>query len=334
MTGPSPDFAPDRYSATRPPAWPDAWFVFCASRELKAQPVYRQTAGGELVAFRTATGNIGILNARCIHMGANLANGKIVGETLQCPFHHWQFAPDGRCVAIPAQKSIPAIACQQSFAVEERHGCVFFYSGARPRFPLPFFEDCGPRELARAEPFTIELDCPWYMVGANGVDVQHFRTTHGRLLLEPPAVERPAPFVHRTISRFAVAGQSMADALTRRFAGGEVTMEVTDWAGTLFFVRASFRRTQTYGMVALLPMAPRRTLLYVTVAVRRSRTTVGRWLIDPVNAQIRRKFIEIFLREDIERASGTDYHWQSLIEADRLLADYFAWLAAFHGSAG
>jgi phenylpropionate dioxygenase-like ring-hydroxylating dioxygenase large terminal subunit len=322
----------------RPPegllaGWPAAWFRFGASRELGRHPLARRAFGRELVAFRTDEGPVGVLLAQCVHLGANLAGGRVIGDCVQCPFHHWQFDVTGQCRLIPAAATVPSFARQMAFPAVERHGSLFFFNGAEPAFPLPFFDSCDPAELTAAPPFTLMLDCPWYMVGANGVDVQHFRTTNDRELLAPPDVQHPGRFVHQAVTRFHVVGQGWRDRLTRRFGGDQVEMQVTDWAGTLFFVQATFRRTQTFGMVAMLPIESSRTAVTVTVAVRRSRGPVGRALWDPVNARVRRLFIRKFLEPDVARSAGTRYNPQRLIAADRCLADYFAWLHALHGPA-
>jgi hypothetical protein len=213
----------------------------------------------------------------------------------------------------------------------ERHGGIFFFNGAEPAFPLPFYDGCGEPDLATAPPFTLLLDCPWYMVGANGVDVQHFQTTHDRELVGQPEINYPERFTHQAVTRFRVAGSSWRDRLTRYVAGNTVEMNVTDWAGTMFFVRATFRRTQTFGMVSMLPLEQGRTLIYVRVSVRRSRSLARRLCWDPLNARVRRFFIRKFLEPDIARSAGTCFNPRRLIAADQCLADYFCWLHALHG---
>jgi nitrite reductase/ring-hydroxylating ferredoxin subunit len=315
------------------PERPAAWFVFCASRELDRGPVARTVWGRQLVAFRTQTGRVGVLDARCVHMGSSLAHGEVVGESIRCPFHHWQFGIDGVCTGIPATgDAIPEFARQQSYPAQERNGCVFFFGGDQPDYALPFFDGVTSEELAHAAPFTLELGCPWYMVGANGIDVQHFRATHGRRMLGPPLIEHPHPLAHRATTRFEVVGNSIWDCITRSVAGPEVTMRVTDWGGTLFFVEATFRRTQTFGMVSLLPLARARTLVMVTVAVKK-RQSLGGWLLNRLNARIRRRFIQEFLAADVERSQGTDVNLQTLIDADRLLKDYYCWLQNLYAPA-
>jgi phenylpropionate dioxygenase-like ring-hydroxylating dioxygenase large terminal subunit len=264
-------------------------------------------------------------------MGARLALGEVVGERLRCPFHHWEFDATGRCGHIPAAAVIPDFARQLALPAVERHGGVFIFNGTEPVFPLPFFDGCTESDLATAPPFTIALDCPWYMVGANGVDVQHFRATHGRELLAPPAVYHPHRFAHRAVTQFRVAGRGWRDWLTRRIAGDRVEMDVTDWAGTLFFVRATFRRTQTFGMVSMLPVERDRTLVHVRIAVRQSRSRWGRLVGDPINARVRRYFVRKFLEPDIARSAGTRLDPHRLIAADQWLAQYFSWLYTLHG---
>ena len=77
-------------------------------------------------------------------------------------------------------------------------------------------------------------------------------------------------------------------------------------------------------MVAMLPLEAARTLLRVTVSVRRGGC-------DRLNARVRRYFIRKFLEPDIARSAGTDFRPDRLIAADRHLADYFAWLHSLHG---
>jgi hypothetical protein len=166
------------------------------------------------------------------------------------------------------------------------------------------------------------------MVGANAVDLQHFRAAHDRELLSPPSVDFPDPFAHRTTAKFSIAGQSMTDHLTRHFAGDEVIMEMTDWGGTLMFVRATFRHTQSYGMLAQLPLGPHRTFAHVTVFVPRHTNRRFGVLIDPINALLRRLFIRRFLHSDVARLAGTWYNPETLIEIDRLMLEYFEWLSS------
>lgn len=315
------------FSADEIPIYPASWYLFCASRALRPGPISKDLFGRKFVAFRTASGRAAIMDGRCVHLGADLGRGRVVGDAIQCPFHNWEFGSDGRCARIPAAEEIPQFARQACFPVEERAGNVYFFHGPRPLFPLPFFDDCRPQDFVRAAPFRAVIDCPWYMIGANAVDVQHFLAAHDRRLNGEPVVEYPAEFAHRTTSTFVVDGDCLSDRLLRRFAGEEVTMQMTDWGGTLMFVRATFRRTRSYGMLASLPLSADRTLAHVTVFARRSPDRFRQALVDPLNVWVRRLFIKKFLSADIERLAGTRFNPHTLIEIDQLMGEYFQWLA-------
>jgi hypothetical protein len=65
----------------------------------------------------------------------------------------------------------------------------------------------------------------------------------------------------------------------------------------------------------------------VIVFARRSRRRWRQVLWDPVHLAVRRQFIKRFLTADAIRLNGVRYHPASLIEADRDMAEYFAWVA-------
>jgi phenylpropionate dioxygenase-like ring-hydroxylating dioxygenase large terminal subunit len=308
------------------PSHPVSWYYLCASNELGNRPLARDLLGRRLVAFRTSQGKVALLDGQCSHLGADLGQGCIVDDRLQCPFHNWQYGVDGRCEHIPAQAAIPVSARQATYPVVERHGHVFFFNAPTALFEFPFFEDCDPLDFTPARPFGTFLTCPWYLVGANAFDLQHFRAAHDRRLAETPIVECPAPFARRATGTFTVSGDSWQDRITRLFAGERVTMSIIDYCGNLMFATATFRSTRSYGMVITEPTAAG-VQVRVIVYVPRSAGWLGRLFKDPLQRMIRRFFIMRFLASDAHRLNGTRYHPLGLIEADRDLADYFRWLA-------
>ena len=305
---------------------PASWFYLCASNELRHGPVSIELCGCSYVGYRTQSGRIVVLAGRCSHMGVNLDQGTVSGERLVCPLHGWEYGPCGACERIPASETIPDFARLCSYPAEERGGHVFFFNRQQARFALPFFDGLTPDQLLPAKPFDLIADVPWYFVGANGFDIQHFRMAHDRTLLEQPEVGSPSPFARRVVAKFAVSGNSFQDRLTRLIAGPRVTMDVTVWSGTLILVQAEFQRTTSFGIFNVLPVDANRTRGRVIVWVKRSQSAFGRGLFDPLNAAIRRLFIQTFLRSDLTRVVGLRYQPGNLIAADRVLSDYFAWL--------
>ena len=53
--------------------------------------------GTQYVVFRDGDGQAHVLNDTCVHRGGSLSKGKVVDGCIECPYHGWQFAGDGKC---------------------------------------------------------------------------------------------------------------------------------------------------------------------------------------------------------------------------------------------
>src|SRR5947208_2361092 len=82
-------------------AYPASWYRFGSSSELRDRPLSKPMLGRQLAAFRTGSGRAVVMDGRCAHLGADLGGGRVVGDAIQCPFHHWEYGPDGHCIRIP-----------------------------------------------------------------------------------------------------------------------------------------------------------------------------------------------------------------------------------------
>ncbi len=308
-------------------AAPASWYYLGSASEIAAGPRRFELPDGQsCVAFRTPGNPVTVLGGRCSHMGADLSRGCVKGARIVCPLHGWEYGSDGLCAHIPASPEIPPFARQPSFPVEEHGGHVFFFNRPTARFPMPFFAGLTESDLLAARPFDFTVDAPWYLVSANGFDVQHFRCAHDRTLLGEPTVDSPHPFAWRLRARFRVEGHSLRDRLTRWISGPEVQMTVENWSGNLVLVTAKFRRTTSYGLVSFVPLEKDRTRVRDIVWVPRSKNGFARRWIDPLDAIIRRSFIREFVRADVHRSAGIGFHPGRMIAADKVLVGYLCWL--------
>jgi phenylpropionate dioxygenase-like ring-hydroxylating dioxygenase large terminal subunit len=324
------------------PTFPTGWFYACPASALRAGPVAIDVGEKKFVAFRGADGKPAVLDARCSHLGANLALGYVAAGMLHCPLHDWQYGSDGKCIKIPAGcGAIPPFAVQTSFPTTEVGGDVVFFNSPvfnSPVFnssvfnspvaayPFPFYEDRKPDDLLAARPFEFVVEVPWYMVAANAFDLQHFRVAHDRTIVGEPVIESPSPFARKITADYDVVGTSFQDRVTRRLSGPRVNMSITSWAGLNILVTARFRRTTSYGMVFVRPIDEQRTHLRTIVWVPRRAGAIARAAIDPLDAAIRRRFIRAFMKDDVVRSAGIRYNPATLIEADRELGNYLKWL--------
>jgi len=315
-----------RFSPSDFPVTPTGWSFFCSERELSNGPVGISYADRHLVAFRTGSGRIGILEGYCSHTGADLALGRVVEECLECPFHNWRYALDGKCAAVPYSTAIPPFARQRNYPSAVREGLVFMWNGTTPQYPLPFFADLEPEECVWAGPHNFLLSCPWYLVGANSFDTQHLYSVHERELQAPPAIwsEGDHALASRTITR--VGNDRWYDRFIRAVCGPESTMTAVNWSGSLILVTAHFRRTKTYGMVSLRPLTNDGVLVQVFAWLPRSGSRVLRTL-DSLSASVRLMLIRRFVKDDVALLNKIRAVRLNLVEADRELARYFQWIS-------
>lgn len=170
---------------------PVGWFQIGWSAEIASGTVKPlRYFGHDLVAFRTEDGELAVLDAHCKHLGAHLGHGgKVKGNCVACPYHGWQWAPDGSNAHVPNQEK-PTGSRIRAWHVREQHECIFMWhdpTGSPPRWDIPHvfqsFEDKhGPEEYYPAYgnstvKYAGEGVHPQIAM-ENAVDSAHFRYTH------------------------------------------------------------------------------------------------------------------------------------------------------------
>src|SRR5262249_21145565 len=82
----------------------DLWYLAALSRDLRRGQLRREMLLGEpLLIGRDRGGEAFALRDICPHRAVPLSAGRLLKEgTIECPYHGWQFRPDGVCAAIPS----------------------------------------------------------------------------------------------------------------------------------------------------------------------------------------------------------------------------------------
>ena len=308
------------------PAHPASWYLFCESKQLEEKPFSQRILGRQLVAYRKTSGQVAVMDAHCAHLGADLGCGTVVGETLQCPFHHWRYGADGVCTSIPHARQIPAFARLQTYPVAERHGSVFFFNGPEPLFPLPFILGADPEDYVAGKTFSYVADCPWYMNSAHAFDTQHFAAVHDRRLLAAPSMDCPAPYARRNSYHAEVVGPSVFDRILRKVAGRTVNITLTIWGGNMAVITAEFKRVRSGFLMAMQPLENGQTLCQGIIYARRNRDLLR--VFTPLNLRIRRLFTFGYLADEARRLRGTRYNPASLGPNDQDMIEFFQWAAS------
>ena len=109
----------------------NCWYMGGWSHEVTGTPISRRLLGVGTMFYRTGAGAAVALRDRCPHRFAPLSAGKVVGNTIQCPYHGLAFDASGQCVSAPLEEKPPRSVRVQSFPVVERDGIVWFWPGDR-----------------------------------------------------------------------------------------------------------------------------------------------------------------------------------------------------------
>lgn len=174
---------------------PTGWFFVDYSDTLKAGEL-RNVAlfDQEWVLFRSGSGVPGMADPYCPHLGAHIGNGgKVCGEHLQCPFHHWEYDEKGFCKKIPYAKITPPIVKKgpilRTLPTLDKYGMIWAWyhpSCGEPAWELPYIP-----EIEDAEGYVGSRRGSWEAntflqeIAENGVDVAHLKFLHGAPIIPP-----------------------------------------------------------------------------------------------------------------------------------------------------
>jgi phenylpropionate dioxygenase-like ring-hydroxylating dioxygenase large terminal subunit len=204
---------------------PTGWFQVAWSDEIGVGEVHTMKYfDQEMIAWRSTSGRLTVMNAYCEHLGAHLGfGGTVDGEVLQCPFHGWQWSQEGRNVCIPYEdrpnrgrriKTYPVTECNQSVYIWHD------IEGRAPFFEAPdvfaSFSDGSSLDgyYPQQRLFRERLELHPQYVLENGVDFAHFKYVHQTPIV--PVFTRhdfadPVSYVDFTITFEGDDGQRIED---------------------------------------------------------------------------------------------------------------------------
>lgn len=157
-----------------------SWFAICTTAELTPGTVLgREFLGGKVVVYRGEDGVARVKSAYCMHLGADLSNGCVKRNDLRCPFHHWDYGPDGRCIRTGSGDPAPPNARLFSFPTREKYGVVFAFNGVERLFELADLDVSSDHAVAKVSFMPMRAE-PWTFC-ANVPDFQHFIGVHRTL---------------------------------------------------------------------------------------------------------------------------------------------------------
>lgn len=174
------------------PMRPTGWFQVAWSAEIAVGAVHRMHYfDTEMIAWRSAAGQVTVMDAYCEHLGAHLGfGGTVDGEIIRCPFHGWEWNSEGRNVCVPYEKRPNRGRKIRTYPVEEHSESIFIWHDEQGRGPyfgvapaLTGFDD-GKGEAdyypayGHSTLFEPGVEIHPQYVMENGVDFAHFKYVH------------------------------------------------------------------------------------------------------------------------------------------------------------
>ena len=172
---------PPRLADHTTPLVRNEWYVAATSSELDRTLRDRRLLGVGVVLYRTEDGTAVALQDRCPHRSFPLSKGVLDGDDVVCGYHGLTFDPDGACVRIPSQETIPKGVRARRFPVVERPPLVWIWMGD----PDQAAPDRIPDHRWLSDPDYghvggyFHVECSYVRLHENVLDHTHFPFLHG-----------------------------------------------------------------------------------------------------------------------------------------------------------
>ncbi len=256
------------------------WYYAAPSRALPAGRLLARTILGEAVVLgRDGAGAPFALEDVCPHRGIPLHHGRLLGEggsrALQCCYHGWRFAPDGRLVHVPSlvegQPFDMGRVRVRAWPVREADGNIWIFMGEgrgpwTPEGDIPRLPDLGGHNIHRIFE-TQSFPCPLDHAVMGLMDPAHGPFVHASWWW------RPARSAHVKEKRFAPSelGFTMlrhrpsSNSRAYRLLGGVPETEIAFRLPGVRIEHIRAGRHQVVSLTALTPVGPSETLVHQAV---------------------------------------------------------------------
>ena len=166
----------------------NAWYVAAWSYEVSRTLFSRTLLEQPILLYRKENGDAVAIGNACAHRLAPLEKGKLVADTVQCPYHGLRYDSTGQCVLNPhGDGMIPPRMTVPTYPLIERYNMIWLWMGDARKADssmIPDFSCHLDPELALVGG-VIEMKANYELITDNLLDLAHGEFVHEGLLSSP-----------------------------------------------------------------------------------------------------------------------------------------------------
>lgn len=153
--------------------YPVGWADQLATGQIMPVMVWQQA----IAIYRDGAGELHAVEDACPHKGVALHKGDVIDNHLACPYHGWEFDPQGQCVRIPYFPPEQKLPCAnvKTYPVQEQYHLIWVFPGdaaLAPDTPLPDVPEYSQPEYLMI-PITGKFKSHFSISNENTMDVFH-----------------------------------------------------------------------------------------------------------------------------------------------------------------
>jgi nitrite reductase/ring-hydroxylating ferredoxin subunit len=159
------------------------WYIGAMANEVSKKLLSRRILDDPIVFYRTAGGTAVALADRCPHRGVPLSMGEVLGDSLRCAYHGFEFSKAGVCTRVPSQDTIVPQLVVRSYPLKEVGPYIWIWMGDPAHPDESLFPD--QFELGLDRPgykitpyFVMEMGCNAQLLHENLLDTSHITFLH------------------------------------------------------------------------------------------------------------------------------------------------------------
>lgn len=173
------------------------WYVIGEKNDIHVNKLYKKTVwNNDYVVWKNNNNDYFAMDNHCSHRGASLANGKLVGANVLCPYHGYEFNSNGTLCVVPGL-NFTNNKCQniKTYQIKEKNGWIYLNVNASLDEPeVPIFEEPEAKNInCTANFLNLPFNAYARIISENSLDVMHIAYVHsfGNVQVPSPIKENP-----------------------------------------------------------------------------------------------------------------------------------------------